>query len=141
MFEDQTSGAKPQRNQEQQGTENKPVHEWTPERVAELTKLWASGLSASEIGRRLGVTKNSVVGKVRRLDLAMRRQPTTPKPQRKIVTLDSLKANMCSWPEGEPGTENFRFCGVPAEPGKPYCAPHCAVAYVPNTKKKQTAAA
>jgi len=145
MFEEQNSGAKTEQKLEQKkairGDDTKPVHEWTPERVAELTKLWASGLSASEIGRRLGVTKNSVVGKVRRLNLAMRRQPTTPKPQRKIVTLDSLKANMCSWPEGEPGKEDFRFCGVPAEPGKPYCTDHCAIAYVPNTKKKRSAAA
>ena len=39
-----------------------PNHEWTTERVEELTKLWATGLSASEIGRRLGITKNAVVG-------------------------------------------------------------------------------
>ena len=56
-----------------------PNHEWTAERVEELTKLWATGLSASEIGRRLGITKNAVVGKVRRLDLAMRRAPAPPK--------------------------------------------------------------
>ncbi len=41
--------------------------EWNAERVEELTKLWATGLSASEIGRKLGITKNAVVGKVRRL--------------------------------------------------------------------------
>ena len=114
--------------------------EWTTERVQELTKLWATGLSASEIGRRLGITKNAVVGKVRRLDLAMRRQPAVPKIDRKIITLDSLKANMCSWPNGDPGKPNFRFCGKPAEPGKPYCAHHCEIAYVPGTKKKVVAA-
>tara|TARA_B100000315_G_scaffold61414_2_gene55760 strand:+ start:688 stop:1050 length:363 start_codon:yes stop_codon:yes gene_type:complete len=115
--------------------------EWNAERVEELTKLWATGLSASEIGRKLGITKNAVVGKVRRLDLAMRRQPATPKVDRKVITLDSLKANMCSWPNGEPGTPEFRFCGKVAEPSKPYCADHCAIAYVPNTKRKATAAA
>lgn len=114
--------------------------EWTPERVEELTKLWATGLSASEIGRKLGITKNAVVGKVRRLDLAMRRQPPVAKIDRKIITLDSLKANMCSWPNGEPGKPDFRFCGKPAEIGKPYCAAHCEIAYVPNTKKKTIAA-
>jgi len=114
--------------------------EWNAECVEELTKLWATGLSASEIGRKLGITKNAVVGKVRRLDLAMRRQPTTSKVDRTIITLDSLKANMCSWPNGEPGKPNFRFCGKPAEAGKPYCAPHCDMAYVPSTRKKATAA-
>jgi GcrA cell cycle regulator len=114
--------------------------EWNAERVEELTKLWATGLSASEIGRKLGITKNAVVGKVRRLDLAMRRQPTTPKIDRKVITLDSLTANMCSWPNGEPGKPNFRFCGKPAEAGKPYCTPHCEIAYVPSSKKKASAA-
>jgi GcrA cell cycle regulator len=114
--------------------------EWTPERVAELTRLWATGLSASEIGRKLGITKNAVVGKVRRLDLAMRRQPPAAKIDHKIITLDSLKANMCSWPNGEPGKPGFRFCGKPVVFGKPYCAYHCEIAYVPNTKKKTAAA-
>ena len=80
-----------------------PNHEWTTERVEELTRLWATGLSASEIGRKLGITKNAVVGKVRRLDLAMRRAPALPKRKPNVVTLDRLKANQCSWPEGEPG--------------------------------------
>lgn len=115
--------------------------EWTRERVVELTKFWASGLSASEIGRRMGITKNAVVGKVRRLDLAMRRQPPPPKRPASVVTLDRLKANMCSWPTGEPGQPDFRFCGKVAVDGKPYCAEHCARAYIPSTKKKASAAA
>jgi GcrA cell cycle regulator len=110
--------------------------EWTPEKVEELTKFWASGLSASEIGRRMGITKNAVVGKVRRLDLAMRRLPAQPKREPNVITLDRLSANMCSWPEGEPGQDDFRFCGTPAVDGKPYCAAHCKIAYVPATKKK-----
>lgn len=114
--------------------------EWTPERVAELTKLWATGLSASEIGRRMGITKNAVVGKVRRLDLTMRRAPAPPKRLPSVVTLDRLSANMCSWPQGEPGTDEFRFCGEPALPGKPYCASHCALAYVPAKRKVGEAA-
>lgn len=114
------------------------VHEWTPDRVEQLTKLWETGLSASEIGRRLGITKNSVVGKARRMDLAMRRAPAAPKlPSPNVVTLERLGSSMCSWPEGEPGTPEFRFCGEPAIAGKPYCAPHCAIAYVPSSKRKK----
>jgi GcrA cell cycle regulator len=36
----------------------------------------------------------------------------------------------CSWPLGEPGRKGFRFCGEKPEPGKPYCAAHCRLAYV-----------
>jgi GcrA cell cycle regulator len=114
--------------------------EWTAERITELTRLWATGLSSSEIGRKLGITKNAVVGKVRRLDLAMRRQPAPRRIENKVITLDGLTASMCSWPNGEPGKPDFRFCGKPTEAGKPYCAPHCEIAYVPNTRKKAAAA-
>ena len=117
-----------------------PNHEWTTDRVEQLTKLWATGLSASEIGRQLGITKNAVVGKVRRLNLAMRRAPSIPKRQPNIVTLDRLTSTQCLWPEGEPGESSFRFCGKVAVMGKPYCENHCAIAYVPS-KKKQPAAA
>jgi GcrA cell cycle regulator len=48
---------------------------------------------------------------------------------------------MCSWPDGEPGTEDFRFCGDPIKPDKPYCEHHCERAYVKNLKDKRTAAA
>lgn len=46
---------------------------WTEERVELLKKLWADGLSASQIAGRLGdVTRNAVIGKVHRLGLAGR---------------------------------------------------------------------
>ena len=46
---------------------------WTDERVELLKKLWAEGLSASQIAAKLGeVTRNAVIGKVHRLGLAGR---------------------------------------------------------------------
>lgn len=55
---------------------------WTDERVALLTKLWAEGLSASQIARQLGgVTRNAVIGKVHRLKLSGRAK-TTSSPNR-----------------------------------------------------------
>lgn len=46
---------------------------WTDERVELLKKLWADGLSASQIAAKLGeVTRNAVIGKVHRLGLAGR---------------------------------------------------------------------
>lgn len=46
---------------------------WTDERVEQLKKLWAEGLSASQIAGRLGgVTRNAVIGKVHRLGLSGR---------------------------------------------------------------------
>jgi hypothetical protein len=43
---------------------------------AQLSKLWDEGLTCSQIAERLGVTKNAVVGKVRRMKLRPRRAST-----------------------------------------------------------------
>jgi GcrA cell cycle regulator len=52
---------------------------WTDDRVATLRKLWAEGLSASQIAKQLGgVTRNAVIGKVHRLGLAGRATPSRP---------------------------------------------------------------
>jgi GcrA cell cycle regulator len=52
---------------------------WSEERVALLRKLWAEGLSASQIAKQLGgVTRNAVIGKVHRLGLAGRATPSRP---------------------------------------------------------------
>ena len=51
---------------------------WTDERVETLKKLWQDGLSASQIAAELGgVTRNAVIGKVHRLGLSGRGQPTS----------------------------------------------------------------
>ena len=43
--------------------------------IPRLCALWGEGHSTAEIGRRLGVTKNAVVAKARRLDLPARPSP------------------------------------------------------------------
>jgi len=49
--------------------------EWTEESIRLLTAFWADGLSTAEIGRRLGISKNAVVGKAHRLALSARPSP------------------------------------------------------------------
>ena len=56
---------------------------WTDERVATLSKLWADGLSASQIAAELGgVTRNAVIGKVHRLGLSGRAKPANTSSKR-----------------------------------------------------------
>ena len=51
---------------------------WTDERVELLKKLWADGLSASQIAAELGgITRNAVIGKVHRLGLSGRAKPSS----------------------------------------------------------------
>lgn len=70
---------------------------WTNERIGELTKLWEQGLSASEIGKALGVSKNAVVGKAHRLNLPARPSPIkrggSSKPRSGKPTLVTPKLN------------------------------------------------
>ena len=49
--------------------------EWAEETIIRLRALWDEGHSTAEIGRRLGVSKNAVVGKAHRLDLPARPSP------------------------------------------------------------------
>ncbi len=59
---------------------------WTDERVELLKKLWADGLSASQIASQLGgVTRNAVIGKVHRLNLSGRAKPASSAPRPRKV--------------------------------------------------------
>ncbi len=49
--------------------------DWGADTIERLRALWAEGHSTAEIGRRMGVTKNAVVGKAHRLQLPARPSP------------------------------------------------------------------
>jgi GcrA cell cycle regulator len=53
---------------------------WSDETILRLRELWDQGLSTAEIGRRLGVSKNAIVGKAHRLDLTARPSPIRREP-------------------------------------------------------------
>jgi GcrA cell cycle regulator len=165
---------------------------WTEDRVEQLKKFWADGLSASQIAAKLGmgVTRNAVIGKVHRLNLAGRatqprntasRQPRVsrgpssrphapsmptagsaalramprsesaprplplpePKPLRLVdlpkdgrITILHLSDKTCRWPIGDPGTEEFCFCGHGPRDGSPYCEYHARIAYQPAQERR-----
>ena len=49
--------------------------EWSDKQIERLRELWAEGHSTKQIAMRMGVSKNSVVGKSHRLDLPARPSP------------------------------------------------------------------
>lgn len=153
---------------------------WTEDRVATLTKLWADGLSASQIAAELGgVTRNAVIGKVHRLGLSGRAKPAgssvkrvkrakssynakprastrnglsvrdssatsirtviedLEKPESKKLDLVQLTENTCKWPDGDPATDDFHFCGNAVKEGTPYCEYHCRLAYQPQAERRR----
>lgn len=163
---------------------------WTDDRVDILKKLWAEGLSASQIANRLGgVTRNAVIGKVHRLGLSGRTTTSrakAPRPRRRaapktanrggggfrtsgnlalktyqdtdavaeqqlmpalveelVIPLEerasilTLKESMCRWPIGDPGENDFHFCGRSSDQSAPYCEYHSRVAYQPPQSRRK----
>ena len=52
------------------------------------------------------------------------------------LTLMELTERTCKWPIGDPATDKFWFCGLPATPGKPYCEAHVSVAFQPMSARR-----
>ena len=88
--------------------------EWSEETIVRLRSLWSEGHSTAEIGRRLGVSKNAVVGKAHRLDL-----PARPSPIRR----DGCSAR-AALPRAVPPARPFRPSPAHAAvPGGGTCGP------------------
>jgi GcrA cell cycle regulator len=110
----------------------KPV--WTPARDARLEELWGEGVSTSRIGVELGVTKNAVIGRARRLglgwhDKANQAPPSPADAFRPIVICVFPPPRTCMFAlTPEPP---HRFCG---EPGYPWCPEHHRRVYQPAKK-------
>lgn len=165
---------------------------WDDERVELLKKLWAEGLSASQIAAQLGgVSRNAVIGKVHRLKLSSRGRATPPQartkkpngqapaprqprgqqfrpstptvgatalqprfeaepvveqaprpalelvaPSSRRLKLVELTERTCKWPNGDPLTEAFHFCGNDIGETGPYCAYHARIAYQPVERRR-----
>ena len=107
---------------------------WTGERLEQLTKLWGEGLS---ITHRMGLPK-------RQSPIVRSDKPKAPRPpiqRRRAVplTLEQWDRNTCSWPIGDPKTDDFKFCTEQSEPGRPYCTTHCAMAYTTSRDRDKVA--
>lgn len=104
---------------------------WTVEREVTLRDMWARGVSASAMGRALGITRNSIIGKAHRLHLAPLVQPASlqrairgPRP------IEPAPLPVCLWPSGSVKDGTYHHCGETALKGKPYCPVHYERAYI-----------
>ncbi len=52
------------------------------------------------------------------------------------ISLMELTERTCKWPIGDPATEDFWFCGLPSQTGKPYCDAHVGVAFQPLSSRR-----
>lgn len=131
--------------------------DWTPADEVALRQFWAEKLTGTQIGQRLGRTKNGVLGKAKRLGLPPRPSPLPPakaepvagKPERRKAaqgeggSVGPLtrgwekggRVTGCQWIEG-PAVGGAR-CGAGVLPGTAWCAEHRARVYLPVEKPAQ----
>ena len=124
----------------------KPQETWwtrNPDKAALLDQLFAEGLTTVEIGRRLGKTKNAVIGRLNRA--GMRRRGCTHKTEKQRI--DALVKTFpdagCLYAEGDGGLHGWLFCSAPPRVhfdklGEPirsvYCETHHALTHVKPLK-------
>src|SRR6056300_1714892 len=101
---------------------------WTDERLEKLKELWTQGLSISQIGDALGVSRNAIAGKAHRMGLPKRpspiskaaaevKKPAKPKAPAEPVNLPlrlelrklQWSRSKCCWPTGDPKLNGFTF--------------------------------
>lgn len=120
--------------------------EWTKDEDADLARRWNAGDSSGAIGRDLGRTRNSIVGRKNRLGLGNRPSPIRPKGEPKppkapraprvaptLVIVEApkpVRVSSCCWPFDIPGTRKFRFCEAAVCERSPYCEEHRKRAYL-----------
>ena len=132
---------------------------WTADKTVRLKHLWKVGYTATEIGEKLNYSKNAVIGRAHRLNLAARRSGSgAGEPRTTYVRstraqqieallndknfepenptqLEDLTDHHCRWPEGEPGKKDFYFCGRTPVKGFSYCRLHILKSTKPRSER------
>jgi GcrA cell cycle regulator len=58
-------------------------------------------------------------------------------PISRRLQLIQLSERTCKWPNGDPLTEDFNFCGNEAAETGPYCAYHARIAFQPASERRR----
>lgn len=126
---------------------------WPKRDVTTLKALFYSGLSFALIGKRMGKTRNQVMGKIKRLKLerestrlaVLSKQQRRPKKAPSLnavaltltpmgshgVALLDLTSACCRFVIGE-DAKGFRFCTETKREASPYCEAHHLRCYKPR---------
>lgn len=59
-------------------------------------------------------------------------------PLEERATILQLNEHTCKWPIGDPGQDDFYFCGRHSAHGFPYCEHHCRIAYQPANDRRRS---
>ena len=118
----------------------------TAERNAAIIRHWKFGLTQTDIGRLMGISRSIVggvltraredglIGRLELEDAAARRKANWAKGQEKQQrvqggrqALELVGPRDCRYPFGTPGQPGFRFCRRPRHGDKPYCLHHARI--------------
>lgn len=128
----------------------------------DIIKLWEKGFSGSHIGKKLGITRNAVMGRVHRLrnagiviasrttdaafDMPKKknyRKPypapkpvPAPEPRKQGVRFLDLQFGDCKYVMNDGSPSSYIFCGLPAK-DRSYCEEHYHVCYVPPEGRRK----
>jgi GcrA cell cycle regulator len=144
--------------------------DWTDAAIARLKELWGEGFSASECGQRMGVSRNSVIGKIHRLGLSGKyRRPRERGRRMTKASASKLAAQKSPNNEQPPASRDlseepkrgsfdlldlkfgqcrwpegdgpYRFCGAPQVFDSSYCKAHHAMAHASGGQRAADRAA
>lgn len=106
---------------------------WTDERIDQLKKMWAKGMTASQIADELGgVSRNAVIGKAHRLGLKSRPSPVKAKEAKPKKAAAKKKAAPKAKPAPKPAP-----AAAPKEESKAESAAPAAPAPAPAPSQPQ----
>jgi GcrA cell cycle regulator len=96
--------------------------------------------SASQVMRisRPAIRGNTALAQAFEYDVETEHAPVEnviPMGQRRTIL--ELTEATCHWPIGDPGAEDFYFCGGNTIGGLPYCAYHSRIAYQPPSDRRR----
>ena len=119
---------------------------WTDKKIDKLKELWKQGDMAVEVAKVFGVTKNAIIGKVNRLNLAPRRRGGSPRikhPHESVpiviepenpTSLESLTNDQCKFPLWDKHTDPKLFCGKGRWNKSSYCKMHYDKTHIKNSR-------
>ena len=123
----------------------KPAAPATPAAAAPKREAPAETRSAPETAAAMSAARRAIIPAGQPLPPQPSANEISPEALAKVseiekkakrLTLMELTERTCKWPVGDPATEDFWFCGLPVQQGKPYCEAHVGVAFQPMSSRR-----
>ena len=135
----------------------KPPTPWTEAKIQRLAALVAEGLTCRQIATKFraefGTTHGKDVIKRKIRQLGLRQKMAEPEPvepaEPPVRELSILKVpdmpcrplkvlyGRCQFPIDEPRHRDFRLCGDPVPPGRPYCDEHRKLCWIRRAEGRE----